>query len=235
MIPGWPYSVVAALQTGRSSWTAVLDAIRPGPTDDATTVTPPSCARSWTGCVRPGTGGAGYPDIWIVLDSGYDVARLTFLLADLPVQLIGRLRSDRVLARPVAPPRPGARGRPPRHGPALVALADPLTWPITWPTPEHTSTTETTRHALRRPPPPGIDATRAGATAAPGSTTTASCRSSKAQGVSPSVPISAPLGSLGNEQSVNLIPARGPRWGRRGHRPPSQDPPPRVDRANPCS
>lgn len=28
MIPGWPYSVVAALETGRTSWTAVLDAIR---------------------------------------------------------------------------------------------------------------------------------------------------------------------------------------------------------------
>jgi hypothetical protein len=25
MIPGWPYSIVAALQSGRSSWTAVLD------------------------------------------------------------------------------------------------------------------------------------------------------------------------------------------------------------------
>src|SRR5216684_133271 len=34
MIPGWPYSVVAALETGRSSWTAVLDAIRLGPDDD---------------------------------------------------------------------------------------------------------------------------------------------------------------------------------------------------------
>ena len=39
MIPGWPYSFVAALETGRSSWTAVLDAIRLGPADDATAVT----------------------------------------------------------------------------------------------------------------------------------------------------------------------------------------------------
>src|SRR5690348_18457730 len=36
MIPGWPYSFVAALETGRSSWTALLDAVRLGPTDDAT-------------------------------------------------------------------------------------------------------------------------------------------------------------------------------------------------------
>jgi hypothetical protein len=38
MIPGWPYSVVAALQQGRSSWCAVLDAGRVGPSDDETTV-----------------------------------------------------------------------------------------------------------------------------------------------------------------------------------------------------
>src|SRR6266516_7791596 len=31
MIPGWPYSVIAALEPGRTSWTAVLDAIRLGP------------------------------------------------------------------------------------------------------------------------------------------------------------------------------------------------------------
>ena len=39
MIPGWPYSFVAALETGRTSWTAVLDAVRLGPADDATAVT----------------------------------------------------------------------------------------------------------------------------------------------------------------------------------------------------
>jgi hypothetical protein len=39
MIPGWPYSVVAALEPGRTSWTAVLDAVRPGPGDDETEVT----------------------------------------------------------------------------------------------------------------------------------------------------------------------------------------------------
>ena len=39
MIPGWPYSFVAALETGRTSWTALLDAVRLGPADDATAVT----------------------------------------------------------------------------------------------------------------------------------------------------------------------------------------------------
>lgn len=34
MVPGWPCSVVAALEAGRTSWTAVLDAVRldPAPT-----------------------------------------------------------------------------------------------------------------------------------------------------------------------------------------------------------
>ena len=36
LIPGWPYSFVAALEPGRTSWTAVLDVVRLGPTDDAT-------------------------------------------------------------------------------------------------------------------------------------------------------------------------------------------------------
>ena len=141
MIPGWPYSVVAALQTGRTSWTAVLDAVRLGPTDDATAVSATQLREVVDRLREAGHWRPGDPHLWIVLDSGYDVTRLAFLLSDLPVQLIGRLRSDRVLAGPVDQPRPGARGRPPRHGPVL-ALADPSTWP----TPDHTSITETTRY-----------------------------------------------------------------------------------------
>ena len=30
MIPGWPYSFIAALEPGRTSWTQVLDAVRLG-------------------------------------------------------------------------------------------------------------------------------------------------------------------------------------------------------------
>src|SRR5207302_9118561 len=39
MIPGWPYSFVVALETGRSSWTAPLDAVRLAPGDDLAAVT----------------------------------------------------------------------------------------------------------------------------------------------------------------------------------------------------
>ena len=39
MIPGWPYSLVAALEPGRTSWTRLLDAVRLGPDDDLAAVT----------------------------------------------------------------------------------------------------------------------------------------------------------------------------------------------------
>lgn len=38
-IPGWPYSFVAVLEPGATSWTSVLDVVRLGPEDDATAVT----------------------------------------------------------------------------------------------------------------------------------------------------------------------------------------------------
>jgi hypothetical protein len=36
VIPGWPYSFVAALEPGRTSWTAILDVLRLHPGDDHT-------------------------------------------------------------------------------------------------------------------------------------------------------------------------------------------------------
>lgn len=39
MVPGWPDSVVAALGTGRTSWTAVLAAVRLEPGADVASVT----------------------------------------------------------------------------------------------------------------------------------------------------------------------------------------------------
>ena len=36
----------------------------------------------------------GDPPVLVVTDAGYDVTRLAFLLADLPIEVVGRLRSD---------------------------------------------------------------------------------------------------------------------------------------------
>ncbi|MFD9615194.1 transposase [Streptomyces sp. NPDC059083] len=53
--------------------------------------------------------------MWIVTDAGYDAPRLAFLLADLPVAVLGRMWSDRVLRRHAATRRPGvSRPWPPR-------------------------------------------------------------------------------------------------------------------------
>jgi DDE superfamily endonuclease len=144
MIPGWPYSLVAALEPGRTSWTLPLDAVRLGPADDATAVTAAQVRDVVMRLIEAGHWHAGDPDILIVFDSGYDLTRLAWLLRDLPAEVAGRLRSDRVMHFP-APPRParpaGTGGRPPRHGPALK-LADLQTWPA----PAVTTVTETTRY-----------------------------------------------------------------------------------------
>jgi hypothetical protein len=128
MIPGWPYSFVAALEPGRTSWTAVLDAVRLGPHDDVAEVTATQLRAVIGRLIQAGQWQPGDADVLLVCDAGYDLARLAFLLADLPVEVLGRLRSDRVLRLPAPPRQPGALGRPLRHGGELH-LADPNTWP----------------------------------------------------------------------------------------------------------
>ena len=56
LIPGWPYSLVAALEPGRTSWTLPLDAVRLGPADDATEITAAQVREVAAGSLRPGTG-----------------------------------------------------------------------------------------------------------------------------------------------------------------------------------
>jgi len=51
----------------------------------------------------PGSGAPGHQDILIVADAGYDGPRLAWLQRDLPIQVLTRMRSDRVLRR-AAPP-----------------------------------------------------------------------------------------------------------------------------------
>jgi hypothetical protein len=141
MIPGWPYSFVAALETGRTSWTQVLDAVRLGPADDATAVTADQLRQVIGRLIAAGHWQPDDPDILIVVDTGYDTARLAFVLADLPVLLVGRIRADRVLRSPRPARAAGATGRPRKHG-AEFALADPASWP----TPQHTTVTATARY-----------------------------------------------------------------------------------------
>jgi hypothetical protein len=140
-IPGWPYSFVAALEPGRTSWTAILDVVRLGPADDATAVTADQLRSVIDRLIHAGQWQQDDPDILIVMDAGYDVTRLAFVLADLPVQVLGRIRCDRVLRLPKPPRLPVTTGRPPKHGPEFA-----LDKPATWPQPQHTTTTATTRY-----------------------------------------------------------------------------------------
>jgi hypothetical protein len=143
MIPGWPFLFVAALSPGASSWAQVVDAQRLGPDDDLTTITFRRVHAVVKRLVKCGAWQAGDPNVLVVLDAGFEVCRLAWLLKGEPVTLVARVRSDRVFYAP-APPAHG-RGRPGKHGPALKC-ADPATWPV----PEHTTTNDTTRYGTAR-------------------------------------------------------------------------------------
>jgi hypothetical protein len=143
LIPGWPYSFVAALEAGATSWCALLDVARIGRDDDPTAVTAAQVRDVVGRLITAGHHQPGDAPITIVFDAGYDICRLAWLLADLPVMLAGRVRSDRVFC---FPPAARARtGRPPRHGP-VFALADAGTHPE----PAVTTSTDTTRYGTAR-------------------------------------------------------------------------------------
>ena len=175
MIPGWPYSFVAALEPGRTSWTLPLDAVRLGPADDATEVTAAQIRGVVTRIIAAGHWRDGDPAIVVVFDSGYDLTRLAWLLRDLPVEVMGRLRSDRVMYFPAPPRLPGTNGRPSRHGAALK-LADERSWPAPATSRRHPD--QQVRH--RRGWWPGASCTSGWPPAPDGKTTAASCRSSRA-------------------------------------------------------
>ncbi len=79
-MPGWPYSVVAALETGRTSWTAVLDAVRLEPGADVAAVTTVQIREVVERLVAAGQWRPGDPRVLVVLDAGYDAPRIAHLL-----------------------------------------------------------------------------------------------------------------------------------------------------------
>ena len=76
------------------------------------------------------------------MDAGCDVTRLAGMLQGPPVELVGRIRGDRVIRLPkplrVYDPK---GGRPPKHGPEFRFAK-----PRTWPEPSVTTATGTTNY-----------------------------------------------------------------------------------------
>ncbi|MCX5233073.1 transposase [Streptomyces sp. NBC_00233] len=125
-IPGWPYHVAAAPGGGRTSWTGVLDVVRPGLHDDATEATATQIRDLLAGLREAGQWCEGDPEVLFVPDSGYGIVRLAWLLREEPVRLLGRIRSDRVMHHSADRRKGPAKGRGPRHG-EVFRLADPAT------------------------------------------------------------------------------------------------------------
>jgi DDE superfamily endonuclease len=129
-IPGWPFSFAAGLEWGASSWTALLDVRRIGPDDDATVAT---VGQLVAVLARLHTAGVltDRPASLFVFDSGYDLTRISYLAAraGLGVQVLGRVRSDRVFYTATPAPHQQDRvGRPRRHG-ARFELSRPRQLP----------------------------------------------------------------------------------------------------------
>jgi hypothetical protein len=116
VVPGWPYSVVAALGPGASSWVVPLDAVRLGPGDDDLEVTAAQLRDVAVRLTAAGHWQDGDPPVLVAMDAGYNATRLAFLLADLPLVLVARVRSGRVFYRDPAPRSRALPGMAPRHG-----------------------------------------------------------------------------------------------------------------------
>jgi hypothetical protein len=122
IIAGWAFQWICQLSFDRDSWTAPVDTRRLHPLDDSDQQAAVQ-VRALLG--RLGDGG---PVPLVVFDAGYDSAQLTLDLAEAPVAVRVRLRSDRCFYADPPPRLPGAGGRPRRHG-AKFNCADPTTWP----------------------------------------------------------------------------------------------------------
>jgi hypothetical protein len=122
IIAGWAFQWITQLGFDRDSWTAPVDAVRLHPLDD-TDQTAAAQVRALLGRLDAG----GRVPLF-VFDAGYDSAQLSLDLADLPVAVLVRLRSDRCFYADPPPRPPGTNGRPRRHG-AKFNCADPTSWP----------------------------------------------------------------------------------------------------------
>lgn len=131
IVAGWSYQWITQLCWDHDSWTAPLDAVRLRPDEDTTDAT--------ANQVRELVGRVGETPTTpvFVFDAGFDAPALTDELADIRVNLIVRIRDDRVFHTDPPEHQPGQPGRPRRHG-RTFKCSDPASWPE--PDEQHTTT-----------------------------------------------------------------------------------------------
>lgn len=83
---------------------ALLDAVRLRPGADLAAITVAQLRAVVERLIAAGQWRHGDPEILVVLDAAATTRPASaYLLADLPVRILGRMRSDRVLRRPTPP------------------------------------------------------------------------------------------------------------------------------------
>jgi len=125
IVAGWSYQWIALLNFEPDSWTAPLDAMRIPPDADSTEATITQIKRMVALLKEDGA----VP--LFVFDAGYDPIALAHGLKHDPVQILVRIRDDRVFHAdpPERPNRPASTGgRPPRHG-RRMKCSEPKTHP----------------------------------------------------------------------------------------------------------
>jgi hypothetical protein len=124
IVAGWSFQWICQLSFAPTSWTAPMDVARITPFEDATDATIDQVRRLV--CLLPDDREVPL----FVFDAGYDPIALAHGLSHIRVQLVTRIRDDRVFYAkpPSGPKRPtGTGGRPPRHG-RRMKCSDERTW-----------------------------------------------------------------------------------------------------------
>lgn len=127
-VAGWAFQWLAQVSFTPDSWTAPQDQVRVGAGDDATRQ---AAVQVIAHSARLRADGETRIPLY-VHDAGYDEAPLTWDLRDHldKVQILVRLRNDRVLYRDPPPRVPGKAGRPRKHGSGSdrFECKNPATW-----------------------------------------------------------------------------------------------------------
>jgi hypothetical protein len=125
VVAGWSFQWLAQLSFTPDSWTAPQDMVRTGVRDDATAK---AAAQVIAHASRLRAAGERRIPLY-VLDGGYDEAPLTWDLREHleEVQVLVRIRNDRVMYRDPAP-EPPRRGRPRKHSADRFECKNPATW-----------------------------------------------------------------------------------------------------------